>query len=207
MDIGVIGAGRIGGTVSRLLARAGHRLYLSNSRGPDSLAGLVAEAGPTASAVTPQEAARRGEVVLMAMPWAQAHGAIPPELVAGKILIDAMNTFGGPAGDELTSSERLAAWYPKAIVVKAFNTMNFKVMERAAAGPPADRPALYVAGDDETAKRVVLGLIADIGFPGLDTGSLRVGGALQQSDGPLFNKNLSAERARQVLAAVSEGRA
>src|SRR5436190_21594600 len=92
MNIGIIGAGKIGGTTARLFGDAGHSVAISSSRGPETLRDLVAELGPNARAATAEEAARFGEVVLLAIPL-KDYTTLPAESLRGKIVIDAMNYY------------------------------------------------------------------------------------------------------------------
>src|SRR4029078_9568005 len=93
MKLGVIGAGMVGGTLGRLLAPLGHEVAVSNRRGPESLQSMLAELGPTAYALTVEEAARWADLVILAVPWRSPEGLPSPESVAGKIVIDAMNPY------------------------------------------------------------------------------------------------------------------
>src|SRR5688500_16206571 len=106
MNIGIIGAGHIGGTAARLFIDAGHRVAISNSRGPETLRDLVAELGPNARASTPEEAARFGEAVLVAIPL-KDYTTLPVDELRGKIVIDAMNYYPGRDGNyaQLDSGE------------------------------------------------------------------------------------------------------
>src|SRR2546421_367329 len=92
MKIGIIGAGMIGATTARLVARSGHEVAIANTRGPASLAELVHEIGPRARAATVDDAAAFGEIVLLAIPLGQ-YGTLPAEHLAGKIVVDAMNYY------------------------------------------------------------------------------------------------------------------
>src|SRR5919107_1981925 len=93
MKIAIIGAGMIGATAAHLFVNTGHEVAVSNSRGPASLADLVAELGPRAHAMTVADAARWAEVVLLAVPWRTPEALPPPDAVNGKIVIDAMNPY------------------------------------------------------------------------------------------------------------------
>jgi len=204
MNIGIIGSGLIGATTARLFSEAGHQVTISNSRGPESLQALVEEIGPNASAATVEEAASFGEVVLVAIPFF-AYEALPADRLAGKIVVDATNYFAGRDGQmdfgERTSSELVSQHLPRDRLVKAFNTMYYETL--ATEGRPEDgedRLVLFVAGDDEEAKSVVYGLIEDVGFAPVDTGSLRDGGRLQQPGSSIYNRPMVAEQAREVLA-------
>jgi hypothetical protein len=207
MRIGFIGAGRMGGTLATLLARAGHHVLVSNSRGPESLGDLVAEAGPHAEAVTAADAAKLGEIVIITLPWGRSEALPKPDAVAGKIVVDAMNAFGRAGGHsgagKPTTTEQTAAALPEARVVKAFNTLNFELM-RAAAGRSGDtRLSLFVAGDNAAAKQVVADLMNDMGFAAIDTGTLADGGRLQQPGSRIFNKQLTETAARKLVPAAS----
>lgn len=203
MKIGIIGAGHIGETLARHFAKAGHQVGLSNSRGPASLAALVQSIGPNACAMTVEEAARFGEVVLLAVPWRDPNALPSPESVAGKIVIDAMNPYSAEGevmdlGDR-NSSEEVARRLPGARLVKAFNTMYYHTLATEAGRRGAERLVLFVAGDDADAKAVVSRLIEGIGFTPVDTGSLREGGRMQQPGSPIYNKPLTATQARETL--------
>jgi len=206
MKIGIIGAGHIGATAARLFVGVGHEVALSNSRGPDSLAGLVADLGPDARATTVDEAAAFGEVVLLAVPWRSPEALPASGTVVGKVVIDAMNPYGPDGVIDLgdsTSSEETARRLPGARLVKAFNTIYWvHLAEQGQPGAPLDgRRAIPVAGDDAEAKAVVTGLIEQIGFAPVDSGSLREGGRRQQPGTPVYNKVLSGAEAREVLGA------
>jgi predicted dinucleotide-binding enzyme len=205
MRIGIIGAGDIGGTLGRLWARAGHEVALSNSRGPDSLREQVAELGPGARAATVEDAARWAEVVLLAVPWRRPEALPPAQLVAGKIVIDAMNPYAedGAVLDlgAGTSSEETQKRLPGARLVKAFNTIWYQHLATRGRTdlPPDERHAVFVAGDDAEAKSVVMGLIDEIGFAPVDNGGLRDGGLRQQPGAPLYDQVLTAAEARRRM--------
>jgi predicted dinucleotide-binding enzyme len=192
--IAIIGAGMIGATAAKLFIDAGHEVAVSNSRGPETLEGLVHDLGPHARAMTVADAARWGEIVLLAGPWRSPEALPPVDAVAGKIVIDAMNPYGADGQvmnlEPSTSSEATARRLPGARIVKAFNTIYFKhLAERGRKDAPLDdRHAIFVAGDDEAAKREVIALIEEIGFGPVDTGSLAEGGRRQQPNTPLYNQ-------------------
>ncbi len=213
MRIGILGAGHIGATAARLFDRAGHEVALSNSRGPASLASLVEEinretGGPGVRAATAQEAATFGDVVLLAVPWRKPEAWPAPAAVRGRIVIDAMNPYTATGGimdlGSSTSSEEVAKRLPGARRVKAFNTIYWEHL--AGQGrpdlPSAKRRAIFLAGDDVEAKRVVARLIEEIGFAPVDTGTLREGGRSQQPGTPVYNRNLTQEEAVGILAAA-----
>lgn len=180
--LGLIGSGKIGGTLARLAVAAGHQVVLSNSRGPETLVPLVDELGDAARAATPAEAAAAGDVVVVTIPL-KAYPSVPVEPLAGKVVIDTNNYYAARDGNiaELddgtsTSSELLQRHLPASRVVKAFNNINFAHLAELArpAGAP-DRSTLAVAGDDPDAKRTVAELIDTLGYDTLDAGPLREG--------------------------------
>jgi 8-hydroxy-5-deazaflavin:NADPH oxidoreductase len=209
MKIGVIGSGNIGAAAARLFARAGHEVAISNSRGGAGLDGLVAELGDGARATGIEEAARFGEVVLLAVPFGK-YETLPVEAFEGKIVIDANNyypqrdgQFAQLDGGETTSSELLASHLGGARLVKGFNTIWSEHLKQQGdtSLPPEERRAIFIAGDDEEAKRTVARLVEEVGFAAVDTGPLGEGGRRQQVGTPVYNKELNAREAAQVLAA------
>jgi predicted dinucleotide-binding enzyme len=210
MRIGIIGSGRIGATVAHLLVCAGHEVAIANSRGPESLTDLVADLGATARAAAGVEAAAAfGDAVLVAIPL-HAAGGLPADAFDGKVVIDANNYYPGRDGDiaaldddTSTSSELLAAQLPGARVVKAFNTMFFETLagEGMPGAPRHQRLALFVAGDDADAKRLVSELVEELGFAAIDTGGL-ADSRVQQPGGAVYNRALNGAEAEVVLAAA-----
>ncbi|MGI8985065.1 MAG: NADPH-dependent F420 reductase [Acidimicrobiales bacterium] len=205
MKIAFVGSGNIGGTLARLLADAGHEVVLANSRGPASLAGLVAAIGPAATAATPADAAEAGEVVVVAIPFLR-YRDLPAAELAGKLVVDATNyyeprdgTFPELAGGAVSPSELLASALPGATVVKAFNTIHFRhlVDHAKPAGTPGRR-AIPIAGDDAGAKATVGGLMDEVGFDAYDAGPLAAGGRFDPGT-PLFNVALTSDEIRAAL--------
>lgn len=190
--VGLIGSGRIGGTVARLAVAAGHPVLLSNSRGPDTLKDLAAELGPLARATTGQEAAEAGEVVVVSIP-VRAVQSVPPGPLAGKVVIDTCNYYPQRDGHfpeldsgELTSSELIQRHLPESAVVKAFNNIYYRHLESLArpAGA-ADRSYLPIAGDDAAAKAAVTAFLDSIGYGAVDAGPLAEGWR-QQPGTPVY---------------------
>ena len=180
MTIGIIGAGAIGAAFARRLARAGIPGILSNSRGPDSLADLVADIGGPVRAGTRDEAAAQ-DLVLVAVNWSKlptALGGLPE--FGGRIVIDANNPIKPPTYEAIDldgrlSTEAFADYVPGARVVKAFNHLPAKLLAeepRTAGG----RRVLFFAGSDVPAKAEVAALIDKLGFYGVDLGLLERGG-------------------------------
>src|SRR4051794_15290850 len=198
MRIGILGSGNIGGTLARLLVGAGHEVVIANSRGPESLAGLVGELGERATAATAEGAAAAGDVVIVAVPFPK-YTELPAATLAGKIVVDANNDWSGAGGGERSSSEVIAATLPGATVVKAFNTIHFRHLrdEGTPAGTPGRR-AIPIAGDDATAKAAVAGLIDEIGFDAYDVGSLADGRRIEPRS-PAFNVGLPRDEIAAAL--------
>jgi 8-hydroxy-5-deazaflavin:NADPH oxidoreductase len=195
MTIGIIGAGGIGQAFAGHMAKAGYKVIVSNSRGPESLTEVVSQLGPHAKAGTRQEAAQ-ADVVVLAVPWEQLRAALS-DLPAwnGRILIDATNPVVQP-GFRLadlggrTSSEVVASLVPGARVVKVANTLLRAVL---AADPneAGGHRVLFMSGDDVAAKVDVSGILENVGFATIDLGGLASGGKLQQfPGGPLPTLNL-----------------
>jgi predicted dinucleotide-binding enzyme len=197
--IGLIGSGHIGSTVARLAVAAGHDVVLSNSRGPETLADLVAELGPHARAATATEAAEAGEIVVVTVPM-KNYRQVPVEPLRGKVVIDTNNYYPQRDGaiaeldDESTTvSELLQAHLPESKVVKAFNNINY-LMLRELARPTGDpgRSVLAVAGDDPEAKATVSRLLDEIGYDAYDVGPLTEGWRYQR-DEPAYADLYSAD--------------
>jgi predicted dinucleotide-binding enzyme len=177
--VGIIGSGKIGGTVARLSVAAGHHVVLSNSRGPETLAALVAELGPLASAGTSEQAAEAGELVVVSIP-VKAIGAVPAKPLAGKPVLDTGNYYPQRDGQiaeldrgEITTSGLLQQDLPDAQVVKVFNNIYWRHLQSLARPhAAADRTALPIAGDSAAAKAAVTAFLDSIGYDTVDAGSL-----------------------------------
>ena len=193
--VGFIGSGNIGGTVARLAVAAGYDVVMSNSRGPETLADLVAELGPHARAATSAQAAAAGDLVVVSVPL-KAYLAVPQDEVAGKPVMDTNNYYPQRDGHlaeldsgETTSSELLQRHLPTAYIVKVFNNIFVKHLASLArpAGAP-DRSALAIAGDDEGAKAAVTAFLDAIGYDAVDAGPLGAGGRRYQVDTPAYGR-------------------
>ena len=206
MKIGIIGSGNIGGTLASLFAKAGHEVFISNTRGPQSLKDLVNAIGSRAKGVTPEEAVVHGDVIVLAIPWRNRDQLPAAQLFDGKIVIDATNPYKPDhsihdLGDS-TSSEEIAKLMPRARLVKAFNTMYYRTLASEGKQSKDGRLTIFVAGDDAQAKQTVSKLIEEIGFTAVDSGSLHEGGRKQQPHSPIYNKPMLADEARKKLATV-----
>jgi len=210
--IGLIGSGHIGSQLARLAVAHGYDVVLSNSRGPETLQGLVDELGEHARAATPAEAAAVGDIVVVTTPLA-AEATLPVDELAGKIVIDTNNYYPQRDGhipeldDESTTvAERLQKVLPTSHVVKAFNHIGAAELTSQAlpAGTP-DRRALIVAGDDAAARERVAALIEQFGFDAIDIGELAEGWRAQR-DTPAYVKRYDAAGLREALAAAKRYR-
>lgn len=203
MNIAIIGSGMIGGTLARHFVAAGHTVALANSRGPESLAPLAHEVGAALLPMDKDAAAAFGEVVILATPWRQSEALPSMETVEGKIVVDAMNPY---APDftlytlDKPSSVLTAERLPGTRLVKAFNSIWFKhLQDEARTDKPVDeRRVIPISGDDAEAKRVVAGLVEQIGFGPLDIGSL-ADSRRQEPNQPFYNKSLLLAEARALL--------
>lgn len=206
MNIGVIGSGNIGANAARLFAAAGHQVAISNSRGPETLEGLIEEIGPGVRATTVEEAAEFGEVVMEAIPFGR-YESLPAEKLAGKVFVTASNYSPGRDGEVehggLASAEVIQQHLPGARVVKAFNTMYFeRLRENGRPGAPIEeREVIFVSGNDEEAKGIVSGLIEEIGFAPVDVGTLAES-RRQEPGSPVYNVAMNPAQAREMLAGM-----
>ena len=206
--IGLIGAGQIGSQIARLAVVCGYPVVISNSRGPETLATLVAELGPSARAATALDAAKVGEIVVVTLPL-KNYREVPVEPLAGKIVIDTNNYYPQRDGhipelddESTTTSELLQAHLPTSKVVKAFN--HIYAAQLTTDGQPAgskNRRALVIAGDDLDAKAAVKDLLDQFGFDTVDAGPLKEGWRIQR-DTPGYGPRRTAEELRRDLAAA-----
>ena len=177
--IGIIGSGHVGSNLARAAIAHGYDVVLSNSRGPDSLAGLVTELGPKARAATPAQAAAAGDFAIVAIPLTTVD-QVPAEPLAGKVVIATINYFPQQFGHireiddgTTTAPGLLRAHLPSSRVVRAFSMIN--AAEMSGDGHPQGDPkrrALALSGDDPAAKQLVASLYDEFGFDAVDIGGL-----------------------------------
>lgn len=194
-SFGIIGAGNIGQTVAKHLVKAGFPVVISNSHGPDSLKSVVDLLGEGAKAGTVEEATK-ADIVLLSLPWSQVPSLTGVTDWNNKIVIDATNHFITYTPDfqvadlkGKSSSQVVAEYLPGARIVKAFNTLYFKILAedpKQAGG----RRVLFISGDDTSSKSEVSGIIKTLGFAVIDLGDLASGSKLQQAKGSLATLNL-----------------
>jgi 8-hydroxy-5-deazaflavin:NADPH oxidoreductase len=213
MNIGIIGAGHIGGTLTRRFSALGHKVFVANSRGPETLADLAAETGATPVSIT--EAAQNSDVVIVTIPEKNIP-KLPRDLFKGApdhvVVVDTGNYYPQQRDGRIDGIEDGATesrWVSQQLgrpVVKAFNTIYSEHLRKL--GQPAGTPgriALPVAGDDERAKSIVLKLIDELGFDGIDAGGLDDSWR-QQPGTPVYGTDFDAEGVRRALASASKER-
>ncbi len=213
MRIGLIGAGNIGGTLARRLTALGHEVSIANSRGPETLAGLAKETG--ARAVTARDAARAGEVVIVTIPLKNVP-RLPPDLFEGVpadvVVVDTNNYYPRERDGRIDAIENgmtEGRWISNTLrrpVVKAFN--NIYARQLLEGGKPKGSPgriALPVAGDEPRAKEIVIRLVEELGFDGLDAGTLDESWR-QQPGTPVYCTDLDAAGVRRALAEAAPER-
>jgi predicted dinucleotide-binding enzyme len=186
--VGIIGAGRLGQAMARTALRAGRRVVIANSQGPESLASVISQLGDDVSAGTVEQASSVGTVVI-AVPWDRVPEAIQGIDWDGQVVIDATNDWGADDLSGRTSSELVADLVAGARVVKAANTLGAEVL----ASDPQEaggRRVIFISGDDAEAKADVIALFEDAGFAPIDLGDLATGGVMQQIHHPLAGLNL-----------------
>lgn len=207
IKIGIIGSGNIGGTVGALWIKAGHPVLFS-SRHPENLKPLVDRLGPLARAGTVREALAFGDAIFIAVPY----GAYPQigkdyaNEIAGKIVLDAGNAVLSRDGEiskearEIGIGATSSKYLPKARIVRAFNTMNFRRLESNANRPGA-RMAIPIAGDDKEALSVAQALVRAAGFDPVLVGSLESAKLFAQG-GPLYGQDITAQEMEQRLKSL-----
>lgn len=198
MNIGFIGAGMIGKAVSTQLAKAGHDVLISNSRGPETLRATFDPLG--ISVGTPTEAAAR-DVVFVAVAWRDLPAALAGVDLSGRILVDTNNPIIMPGFTRAdtggkTSSEVIQDLAPGAKVVKAFNHMLSTSYDD---GPLVDGApkVLFHSSDHDDAHHIAQGLIKDLGYVPINLGNLITGGVLHESPGPLADRVFVEPAARR----------
>jgi 8-hydroxy-5-deazaflavin:NADPH oxidoreductase len=213
MKIGIIGAGQIGSTLTRRLSALGHEVFVANSRGPDTLVDLARETG--AKAVSVSEAARAGDVVVVTIPEANIPD-LPKDLFAGVsddvVVVDTGNYYPRQRDgriDEIEGGMTESRWVERQLgrpVVKAFNNIYAKhLLEFGCPAGSPGRIALPVAGDDDRVKGIVLGIVNELGFDGVDAGGLDESWR-QQPSTPVYATDLDANGVRRALAQASSER-
>lgn len=204
--LGIIGAGHIGSQIARVAVANGYDVVIANSRGPETLADLVAELGPRAKAATAVEAAEAGEAVVVTVPLG-AIDQLPAEQLAGKIVLDTNNYYFERDGHiealdkgETTTSELLQQQLPTSRIAKAFN--HILASDITTDGTPAGTPgrrALATAGDDAEAVAFVTRFYDEAGFDTVNVGPLSESWRVER-DRPAYVVKQNAEELTANLA-------
>jgi 8-hydroxy-5-deazaflavin:NADPH oxidoreductase len=213
MKIGIIGAGQIGGTLTRRMTKLGHTVLVANSRGPESLADLAKETG--AKAVPVKDAVRGVDLVVVTIPEKNIP-KLPAGLFSGVdpqvVVVDTGNYYPRQRDGRIDGIEQgllESRWVAQQLgrpVIKAFNNIYAKhLLELGKPRGTPGRIALPLAGDDDKAKAVVMRLIDELGFDVVDAGSLDESWR-QQPGTPVYTKDLDAEGVRRALAAAKRER-
>ena len=212
MRIGIIGAGHIGATLTRRLTALGHDVAVANSRGPQTLADLADETG--AAAVAADEAAQGADLVIVTIPQKAipllSEGILDGAAAAAPI-VDTGNYYPARDGriEAIESGVAESRWVSEQLgrpVVKAFN--NIRAQHLLELGKPAGSPgriALPVAGDDPSAKRIVMELVDELGFDPIDSGTIDESWR-QQPGTPVYGADLDAAGVTKALAEASPER-
>jgi 8-hydroxy-5-deazaflavin:NADPH oxidoreductase len=206
MNVGVIGAGRIGGNAATLLARAGHPVLLSFAKDPARLERLAADIGPLAKVGTPRDAVEFGDVVIVSVPWSTIDAALAEAgSLEGKIVIDTTNQFVDgvvelPGG--MTAAQFNQGRMRGARLVKAFNTLTSGFQAQAAGREGPDRVVMFMCGDDADAKAVASKLIDDTGFAPFDLGGLADAAPMEapRRPGAVYGEEYHLSEAEAFLA-------
>ncbi|HEX8327118.1 MAG TPA: NAD(P)-binding domain-containing protein [Hymenobacter sp.] len=210
MNIGIIGAGNIGSALAVRLTSLGHTVYIANSRGPETLQDLAQKTGATP--VTPQEAARHGDIIVVTIPLKNIPD-LPKDLFEGVPadvpVIDTSNYYPQLRDGQIPELESGALaeseWVQQHLgrpVVKVFNNIYADHLEKA--GKPAGAPGRFglpVAGDDAAAKQKVMALVEELGFDAVDNGTLRESWR-QQPGTPAYGADLPPAQLQQQLASL-----
>ncbi|WP_193103556.1 NADPH-dependent F420 reductase [Brachybacterium sp. FME24] len=177
--MGIIGSGSIGSGLARLGVAAGSEVMIANSRGPETLAELVAELGSGAQAGTVEEAAGFGDLTILAVPLS-AYGSLPLEALSGRTVLSTGNYYPSRDGRiaeldslDLTTAEYETKLLPGAVIVKAFNNIvahHIPSLTRPAGA--GDRSGMAIFGDSDEAKALVAGVVGSVGFDPVDAGPL-----------------------------------
>jgi predicted dinucleotide-binding enzyme len=181
MKIGILGSGLMGGKLGTIFARAGHDVVFSYSRSEKKLEQLARDAGGSARAGTPAEAAKNADALLLAVHWSRVDDVLKKAGdLSGTVIVTcslpmSADDSGLVIAHTSSGAEELARKVPRARIVSAFNTLPsevlFSVFESRGGNSP---PTLVYCGDDAGAKEVASRLILDAGFEPIDAGPLRI---------------------------------
>ncbi|WP_386346356.1 NADPH-dependent F420 reductase [Xanthomonas campestris] len=212
MNIGIIGAGNIGGTIAQKLAAAGHSVKLAGAKGPDDIRDKAANIG--AIPVAAKDAVNDVEVIILSIPFAQIPNvtSIFSDVPTNVVVIDTSNYYPFRDGNiaEVDEGKPESVWSSDQLgrpVVKAFNALLAETL--ANGGTPEGAPtriAIPVAGDDAHAKSIARRLVNETGFDALDAGDLE-GSWRQQPGTPAYCTELTLAELERALSSADKARA
>jgi predicted dinucleotide-binding enzyme len=210
MKIGIIGTGNIGGNLTRLLTKLGHDVHIANSRGPHTLIDLVQETGAKADEIT--DVARGAEVIIISIPLKNIPNlpvGLLNEVASNAVIIETCNYYPKQRDGLIAPIEAglpESKWVEQQLgkpVFKVFNGIGSKnLLERGLPKGAAGRIGLPVAGDDQSAKAIVLQLVENLGFDAVDAGGLDESWR-QQPGTPIYGAEVNGEAIRQALSEAS----
>ncbi len=212
MNIGIIGAGRIGDNCARQFATVGHHVLLSYSRDPQRLDNLAADIGQAATVTTPVEALHDADLTVVAVPWVMLDDVIAQSgSFADRIVIDTTNQFSATGPIDLAG--RTAARYNAMRLVgarytKSFNTLTAAFQAAAAGRTGDDRVVQWICGDDVDAKQLAMSLIDEIGYVPVDVGGVDDATVMEapRRHGAVYGEEYRRADAAAVVTAIRAGR-
>jgi 8-hydroxy-5-deazaflavin:NADPH oxidoreductase len=200
--IGIVGAGALGSALAEGWTGAGHQTAIADPDDAPAAETLAARIGPSSHAASVEDAGGFGEVTVLAIPFGDRDRLPSSGVVAGQIVIDAMEGLVDHGSEDAGTSVVVAGWFPDSAVVKAFNTVEPETLRtRAKRSIPRDRRlVVFLAGDNVRANARVSTLIEELGFAPVQTGSLARGDRFQRPGSRIFHRDLLPAEARRLLA-------
>lgn len=204
--IGILGAGKVGVVIAQLALRAGYHVYIAGSGDASKIALAVKVLTPGAHAVSKEEAARRADIIVLALPLSK-YKTVPKDELKGKLVIDAMNHWyevDGPRDDTIpqdsSSSEAVQAYLSESRVVKALSHMGYhELHDHPQARGEKNRKAIAIAGDDKNDVNIVADVVDSLGFDPLLIGRLKEGQKLEPGFSA-FGANVDKETLKKLIA-------
>lgn len=211
MRIGIVGAGPIGANCARQFVASGHEVNISYSRDADRLRALAETLGPTAAARTPARAVRDADVVILSVPWTQIDEVLAEVgTLEDRIVIDTTNQFGRHGVIDLngrTAARLNADRMPGARYTKSFNALTAGFQSATAFRAYDEQTVQWVAGDDLEAKGVVVGLIEEAGYAGIDLAGIDTCRVMEAPRRPnaVYGEEYRRRDAKTVVDALAAG--
>lgn len=202
--VGVLGAGKVGTGIARQALAAGFKVLVATRKPPEEIRLIVDIMAPGAESVTSEELAARSDLIVLAIPLKRLR-TLDPGLLAGKVVIDAMNYWADTDGAvpdfecDRSSSEVVQDYLPETRVVRALNHVGYhELVENALPAGHPDRQAMAVVGNDPDARRLVAAFVERLGFDAVDGGDLT---AARKTDvgTPIFGARLDRSQMERML--------